>query len=391
MLYVMWFLVFVWLVSLVLTIYGLSRQRLLSPVSSTPLTSNDAPLVSVLIPARNEEDRVLVDCVRSILAQDYGRFEVIAVDDRSTDATRSILYALANADDRLHVIEGDELPSGWLGKPYAMHQALQHARGEWILATDADMIFDRSVLRMAVARMTEHDADAMTLIPHFETRSFWERVMIPVWAWVMLMFTISYRVNDPKSQGALGLGGFLMMRRRALERVGSYEALKNEVMEDVRLAEILKRSGSRMLVECAPQLLSTRMYRNFGEMWESCTKTWFAGMKFSLLFAIVCVAWMYFMAVVPPLAAVISLSMGDTANVLPALLCWFAQVLVVMMVSVRSGVSPFYSLTAPLGLGLLYAMLLDSSIRISTGKGVTWKGRRVYERAGVSPPDLSIR
>ena len=389
MIYLMWFLVFVWLVSLILTLYGLSRQRLLAPLSDQHPTSQDAPLVSVLVPARNEAHRVLSDCIRSILAQDYERFEVIAINDRSTDQTREILDSLAQDDDRLRVIEGDELPFGWLGKPYAMHQALRYAHGEWLLATDADMIFHKSALRTAMSKFSSVEADAMTLIPHFEARSFWERVMIPTWAWVMLMFAISYRINDPNSQGALGLGGFFLMRRAALERTGGYEALKDEVMEDVRLAERIKRSGGRMLVESAPGLLSTRMYSNFGEMWESCTKTWFAGMKFSVPFAIVCVAWMYLMALVPPVVAIIALA--TDLNPLPALLCWLAQIFVLMLVSFRQQVSPLYALTAPLGLGLLYTMLLDSTIRISIGKGVTWKGRRIYERAGVSPPNLNVR
>ena len=118
------------------------------------MTTSDAPLVSILVPARNEEQRVLEPCIQSILAQDYGNFEVIAVNDRSTDRTGAILATLAQQDARLHVIEGQEPAPGWLGKPYAMHQALDHARGEWILATDADMIFEPAALRIAMAART---------------------------------------------------------------------------------------------------------------------------------------------------------------------------------------------------------------------------------------------
>ena len=135
----------------------------------------------------------------------------------------------------------------------------------------------------------------MTLIPHFEVSSFWERVMIPTWTWVLLMFTLVYRSSNPKTTGAVGIGGFFLMRRSALERVGGYEALKDEVMEDVRLAEMIKASGARLLTRYAPNLLSTRMYRNFSEMWECSTKNWFSGMKFSLPFALGCVCSMYLM------------------------------------------------------------------------------------------------
>jgi chlorobactene glucosyltransferase len=387
-----WLIVFAWLVSIVLTLYGLSQRKPLLPTSDPRLTANDAPLVSILVPARNEEHRVLADCVRSILAQDYGQFEVIAVNDRSTDATGSILETLGQGDDRLRVIAGEEPPAGWLGKPYAMQQAFKHARGEWILATDADMIFDQAALRTAMNKTLAEKVDAMTLIPHFEADSFWERVMIPTWAWVFLMFSMVYRISNPKSQGAAGLGGFFRMRRSVLERIGGYEALHDEVMEDVRLAEMIKRSGARLLTEYAPTLLSTRMYRNFGEMWDCSTKNWFSGVKFSLPFALLCVCSMYLMSVVPPLIALASamgIAAGMSAHLWLLFLAassWLLQVLVLAIASISSEVSPAYALTAPLGLSLLYAMLFDSSIRITTGKGVTWKGRRIYESSGVRPP-----
>jgi chlorobactene glucosyltransferase len=392
---IVWFIVFAWLMTLVLTLYGLSRQKRLLPTNQLRLTASDAPLVSVLAPARNEEHRVLANCIRSILAQDYGKFEVIAVNDCSTDETGAILETLARSDDRLRVIEGEEPPAGWLGKPYAMQQAFNHARGEWILATDADMIFDKAALRTAIDRTLEGKGDAMTLIPYFEAGSFWERVMIPTWAWVLLMFTLFYRISNPKTPGAVGIGGFFLMRRTVLERVGGYEALKDEVMEDVRLAEMIKRSGSSLLTEYAPKLLSTRMYRDFGEMWECSTKNWFSGMKFSLPFALSGVFSMYLISVVPPLialASAIGIAAGGSADLwlllIPAASSWFLQVLVLAMVSRRSEVSPSYALTAPLGLGVLYAMLFDSSIRITMGKGVRWKGRMIYEHAGVRPPQV---
>jgi chlorobactene glucosyltransferase len=395
--YALWALVGTWIVSLALTLYGLSRQKPLLPVNDATTQDTDTPLVSVVVPARNEEHRVLADSIRSILAQDYGAFEVIAIDDRSTDNTRSILKSLAQTDRRLRVIEGEDLPNGWLGKPYAMHQALKQARGEWILATDADMIFDKAALRTALATARAQNADAISLIPYFETGSFWERVIIPTWAWVTIMFTIAYRVNNPKTQGALGIGGFFLMRHSALARVGGYEALKNEVVEDVRLAEMIKRSGGRMLTAQAPGLLRTRMYRSFGEIWESCTRTWFSGMKFSFGFALVCALSMYVMAVTPALLALIS-AIGIVSGVdatlwqwfIPATLAWLMQVVVLMISGFRYGVSGVYALTAPLGLALLYTMLLDSGVRIRTRKGVTWKGRLIYERAGVRPPDVGV-
>ena len=378
--YVLWFLVFVWLVNILLTLYGLSQQKHLSATNNQKSKDEDAPLVSVLVPARNEADRVLAQSISSILAQDYVRFEVIGVNDRSTDATGAILNSLAAADTRLRVIDGAELPPGWLGKPFAMHQALAHARGEWILATDADMIFDPAALRTAVAHALQREADALTFVPLFETGSFWERTMIPVWAWVFLMFTIFYRTDNPEARGAAGIGGFFLMRRTVLDRIGSYEALHDEWLENVRPAEMIKRAGGRLLVVIAPHLIRTRMYRNFSEMWECCTKNWFAGMNNSLLLAMSAILSMYLIAVVPALVAIVAGAVGLWWLFVPAALSWLLQVVVIVIMSVRSNVNPAYALTAPLGLAFLYAMLFDSSMRISFGKGVKWKGRKITSR-----------
>jgi chlorobactene glucosyltransferase len=389
----LWFVAFGWLVITVLTVRGLSRQKSLLATKKLRLTAGDAPLVSILVPARNEEQRVLEPCINSILAQDYGNFEVIAVNDRSTDKTGEILEAVAKSDHRLRVIEGKELPPGWLGKPYAMQQALDHARGEWILATDADMIFEPAVLRTALDRAIANDGDALTLIPRFETGSFWERVVIPTWEWVFLMFTLFYRTDDPKTDRAAAIGGFFLVRRTVLDRAGGYELLKDEVMEDVRLAENIKRVGSRMMIDRAPALIRTRMYRTFAEMWECSTKNWFSGVNFSFPLALSAVVSMYLGAVVPTLVALVSLvavALGTdlTSLLIPAGLSWLLQVLLMAIVSRRSEVSMVHALTAPLGVALIYAMLFDSSIRITTGRGVTWKGRRIYERRGVQPPRL---
>lgn len=391
-----WLIVFGWLISTALTIFGLARRKYLSRQVESTLTSG-SPFVSVLAPARNEAHRVLSESILSILGQDYTGFEVIAVNDRSTDETGFMLESLAKRDSRLRVIHSEELPDGWLGKPHALQHALNEAKGEWILATDADMIFDRSGLRAAMSRVLEEKADAITLIPRFEALSFWERVMIPTWMWVFLMFSVFYRIDDPKSPGAVGIGGFFLIKRSILDRLGCYDVLKDEVMEDVRIAEMIKRSGARLLIAYAPNHLRTRMYTNFREMWECGTKNWFSGVRFSVPFAMYCIVSMYSMAVAPAfilLLSAIGIATGSRFGLwlfLPSAIAWALQVLNLVLVSVRDGVSPLYSLTAPLGLGLHYAMLFDSCVRITFGKGVTWKGRKIYERDGVRPPRYPAR
>ncbi len=391
---VAWATVGLWLVGAALTLGGLWRQKPLGAVGDARLTGDDAPFVSILVPARNEEGRVLEAAVRSMLRQDYGRFEVVAVNDRSTDATGSILHSIARVDERLRVIEGVEPPAGWLGKPHAMHQAFAASRGEWALATDADVIFEPHALRTALAHALDGRYDAVTLLPHVDCLSFWERVFMPVFGWFMLVAMPVERVNNPARRAALGVGGFFLMKADVLRRLGGYGAVRGEVAEDLRLAETLKRAGARLRLEYGMDLLRTRMQTNFREIWEGFTKNLFAGAKFSLWQATAGAASVVVFAVAPLPVAVVCAVLIMVAGVegvwvqvlIPSLAVWVIQVGIFAVVNRASGIPIAYALSVPLGHALFVAILLNSAVRIATGSGVTWKGRKLYERAGVRPP-----
>ena len=394
-----WATVLLWLVGAFLTVRGLRRQKPLESAEARgPLTTKDAPFVSVLVPARNEEGRVLAACIRSILSQDYGRFEVVAVNDRSTDATGTILHAIARADARLRVMEGREPPAGWLGKPHALQQALLASKGEWVLATDADMLFEQEALRTSIALALKNNYDAVTLIPHIICLTFWERVFMPIFGWFMVMVAPVHRVNNPQSNEAMGVGGFFLMRREWLERVGKYGAVRAEVAEDLRMAELLKRAGARLRIEYAPALISTRMQPSFREIWEGFTKNLFAGTKFNLFQTIFGGIGILLFAVGPLLAATvcaIALLTGAPFEwmrlFIPAILVWAIQVATFAIINLSWNVPVAYAFTVPLGHALFVAILFNSALKIVTGRGVTWKGRKLYERAGVRPPRSSGR
>ena len=390
-----WALVLVWLLGAALTLFVLVRQKFLQPTNNTTLIKADAPLVSILIPARNEEGRVLDECVRSILAQDYGRFEVVAIDDRSTDATIHILRALARDNHRLQVIQGGELLEGWLGKPNALRQGFEASRGEWVLTTDADVIFHPAALRTAIDYALRHGCDAVSLVPDFEAHSFWERVFIPTWVWGMLILFPLDLINRRKSRVGIGFGAFTLIKRTALERLGGFRVVRAEVIEDVRLAEKLKQSGAYLRVEYARDLLRTRMYTSFGEMWESATKNFFAAMKFSLPLALAYLVWTFAVGIFPAILLFVSAALvllGFDAGgawrqvLLPSLVAWALQVSMFALICIRFRVPVLYALTGPLGFGVACAVLIDSTFGVLTGRGVTWKGRKIYGRSGVRPP-----
>lgn len=394
---VAWATAALWFAGALLTLRGLARQRPLAPVRDYRPSVGEAPLVSVLVPARDEERRVLAEAVRSMLAQDYGNLEVWAINDRSIDATGAILRGLAQEDARLRVVEGAEPPTGWLGKPHALRQAELLARGEWILATDADVIFAPEAVGTAVKLALEEGYDAVTFIPRVECRSFWERVYMPTFGWFMMLGAPPERVNDPGRADSVGVGGFFLIRRAALEGVGGYAAVRGEVAEDLRMAESLKRSGARLRIEYAPVLVRTRMQTSLREIWEGFTRNLFAGLKFSVARSVIGSLGVIIFSVLPPLVAIVCaalwlfgaggwLGAGAKQLFLPTFMVWCVQGATFAAVNRATGVPALYGLAAPLGHALFVAILLNSTVRILTGRGVTWKGRAIYEREGIRPP-----
>ena len=240
--------------------------------------------VSVIVPARDEAGRVLTQSIGSLLDQNYQCLEVIVVDDRSTDDTLKILQeiSLSKNGDRLRIVEGRELPPDWLGKPHALQQGYEVAIGELILTTDADIIFHPDAIRTAVSYISDNEIDVLSLVPRLELKTFWEKVFMPVFGWFCLLAMPLYKVNDPKSKETIGVGNFFLLDRNSIETIGGFAAVKSDVAEDLRLAELVKQKGLRLRVETAPDLIWTRMYSGVGEIWDGFTKNLFSALKFSV-------------------------------------------------------------------------------------------------------------
>ena len=264
------------IISLTLNIVYLVRlQPLVKPISNPPR-------LSVCVPARNEE-RGVEACLHSLLNQNYPNFEVIAIDDHSTDRTGDIMRNLAQENSRLKVLKAADLPEGWLGKPFALHQAFKVTRGEYLLFTDADPVFKPTALNTAVHVMRERDLDVLTLMPKAEFGSFWERAVQPVIFGFIASLTRFKNVNDPDHRSAMGFGAFLMFRRSAYEKIGGHEAGKSDVLEDVLIAKRAKGAGLKLFVADAKQLFSIRMYFGLKEIWFGWEKNMFLAMKKSVL------------------------------------------------------------------------------------------------------------
>jgi chlorobactene glucosyltransferase len=259
----------VWVVVFIQTLVNLS----LVPRLKRGQTPKEQPLVSIVIPARNE-GRVIERSVRAFLAQEYGNFEVIVVNDRSTDDTGAILSGIA--DPRLTVIEGSDTPAGWLGKPWALEQGNAGARGELLLLVDADLIYAPEAVRAAVAELESSGVAMLSIFPHLEMRTFAEQVAMPHLSFFAFAAIPLWRANRSLSpRFAIGGGSGNLIRRNVFDSIGGFNVLKDAVIDDIALARLVRQRGHATRIARADDLTSVRMYHSGHEIIEGFTKNVF--------------------------------------------------------------------------------------------------------------------
>ncbi len=240
-----------------------------------------SPFVSICVPARNEE-RDLEACLDSLMTQDYPNFEVIAADDQSEDRTFEIIKLFEQRYDNFIGFQGKSLPEGWLGKPYVLNQAVSKTKGEYLLFTDADPVFEPFALKSAIFLMQKQKLDMLTLMPGASFGSFWERVVQPVIFGLIAGLTRFGDVNNPDSPKAMGIGAFILVKRSAYEKAGGHESVKKNVIEDIALGKTIKRSGHKIWIADGKSLFSIRMYHSFYEIWTGWKKNVFSAFKRSI-------------------------------------------------------------------------------------------------------------
>ena len=234
------------------------------------MTGSDSvtsPEVTVIVPARNEEAS-LGTCLESLVGQSGLGFEIVIVDDNSTDRTREIAQSFSN----VKVVAAPPLPAGWTGKNHALVSGAKHAHGQWLLFTDADTVHLPGSLARSLAEAKRHGAALLSYSPQQEVRGFWERAIMPV-IFAELARTYSpSRVSDPKSDVAAANGQYLLVLREAYDAVGGHAGLAENLLEDVALARAVKRSGRKIYFRYGGDAVRTRMYRSFAQLREGWTK-----------------------------------------------------------------------------------------------------------------------
>ena len=272
----------VWLDRLIDAARGIPRiADITQPQWDRHWKQGSAPRVTVVVPARNEEEHVEA-ALRSLLALDYPDYEVIAVNDRSTDRTGEILEGIAakDASGRLRVMHVRELPAGWLGKTHAMWTAAERATGDWILFTDADVIFHRDALRRAIAYAEATPADHLVVFPTHIFHSVGERMMVAFFQTLFIFGHRAWKVQDPDAKDHVGIGAFNLVRRPVYQAIGTYSALRLQVVDDMKLGELVKQHRYAQRTAFGPGLVRVRWAHGAMGVVDNLTKNVFAVMLF---------------------------------------------------------------------------------------------------------------
>lgn len=354
----------------------LNNLRLMRRPATQP-APDAGPLVSILIPARNEA-RAIARCLVSLARQDYPTCEILVLDDQSDDDTAAIVERLARRHPQIHLLHGKPLPPNWHGKAHACAQLAQAARGEWMLFVDADTIHVRSCVSTALRMAQERHADLLTMMPRLEVGGFGERLLLPT---IPLTFAtvlpLGLVMNTPSPLFAGALGPFLLFRRASYLRAGGHAAVRTDIVEDMQLSRLVKRAGGRVVWIDGTALMRVRLYHNLREAWRGLTKSAFAAIDYSLpgllLGLPLCVAVMllpYAFLVAVILSQRLSLALFWLPLAQVAVL-WAAYWLPLRRFQLPRGVALLFPATTL----AIIVYTLHSAYQVVLGDGVVWKGR----------------
>ena len=362
-----------------------------------PVLASGNPRVSIIVPARNEEESI-EQALRTLLALDYDNYEVIAINDRSTDSTGEIMERVAtNLSQNPHpfdklragsvspktgetrmghpsfrVVHHTELPVGWLGKTHAMWTAANQATGDWLLFTDADVLFKPDSVRRALAYAESVPADHVVLFPQMIMKRPGEYMMIAFFQTMFMFGHRPWKVADPSTDDHMGVGAFNLVRRRVYEAVGTYEALRMEVLDDMKLGKVVKNAGFAQRNVFGGDLISIRWAKGAMGVVNNLTKNFFAVLSFQWWRTVISAFGLAFLNFGPFLG--IFLAHGWAR--VPYAVALGSMFAIYVGMSWRSAVPAYYFLLHPVSTTLFIYTLLRSTVLTLWNDGIEWRGTK---------------
>jgi glycosyltransferase involved in cell wall biosynthesis len=326
------------------------------------------PKVSILIPARNEEKNI-GNCLDSVLEQDHTNYEVIVCDDKSEDDTGKIVKSYLKDHKNLRLIEGKLLPEDWTGKNWACQQLSSKAKGEVLLFLDADVTLEPQALSSAIALMQKKKVSMLSVFPLQRMSSIGEWLVVPTVDWLSLTFIpydLVYRVKS--SIVSIAIGQFILVKRKAYDKMGQHEAVRRFNVEDVMIARKLKKVGERIMVARSHGLVSCYMYNNFRQSVEGLSRSYYNGAHMHPVPYCIYLSGLIILFFTP-----LVLAMFDIKYLLVYLPMVFSRI-ATSLTARQSFVID--TLLAPVH-GLVGVGIAINSIYITMNNKIEWKGRKI--------------
>ena len=383
----MGFIVYAWIVagiSLFFLFFALINTIWLKVYSKKPHIF-DGGKVTVCIPARNEEGNI-EKCIRSLCNQSYKNYNILVLNDNSTDKTGEILESLSKEfPGKITILNGKPLEPGWTGKIFAMNQIVQHADGEYMLFTDADTVHSRDSIAFAVTNLTVHNADMVSGYIREKMCSFGEHITIPL-MYMLSSFVLPTFLNrvTPFSFTSVAIGQYIVIKRKVFEDIGGYSSMKNLISEDVCLARLVKSKGYKTIFIDCNCAASCRMYHGYVESANGIMKNVFSFMNNNdvLFFFAICACFFFLMMPFPFFVVCLIKELIAGAGI--SLFTWLlgVNVFIMFFVWLLVAISQHSSLSIPFLYPLLFCNIVIiafmSYLKTKSGQGYVWKGRVVH-------------
>lgn len=344
------------------------------------VTAHQKPKVSVILPARNEEE-FIEKCLNSLLEQDYDNYEIVAVDDRSEDKTGQIIRRLAKKNPKIIHVTADPKPENWTGKNWACFEGFKRSSGELLLFTDADTKHSKKTISLSVSHLLSNNLDALTVIPKMLCLDWWTKITLPMLSTFLHTRFSALRVNDASKKTGYFFGSFFIIRRETYEAVGTHEGVKGELVEDGALGKKVKESGFRMRMVRGEHLLEAVWARDLPTLWNGLKRLviplYLQSRKIALgiFFAVLFLLFMPF----PILTyAVPFADSGESFTVLSSISVVSVTLLyIAAIVEAKKGLglSLGHALLGPIGSFIIVAGFACGILQAKSSAALMWRGR----------------
>lgn len=363
------------LISLLILFLNFIKNLRIIPRPELLRKKKNLPLISVLVPARNEE-RNIRRCLSSLLKQDYPNLEIIVLDDNSCDKTPEIVREFCEKYSNLKLIKGKELPKNWTGKNWACYQLAQEAKGEWFVFTDADTRHSPNSISSAYAIAIKNNSPFLSYLPGLINKRLSEALLLPIIHFAFLvLYPLRLIANSKDPRFSVAIGPFILIKKDFYHKIGGHESIKKEVVDDLAIAKRAKTFGGKTILADGSDVMHVRFYQGFREIWKGFSKNAFGAFGDYPQIAIPFLILIYILFVYPYFSFFRAVRVGEFISI-PAI-----QILIISLIrvilSIRCKTNMLLGLFHPIAI-LIWILIVLNSLRIwLIKKGIEWKERYI--------------